>query len=245
MGTAVSHLLPGSPRSPAGRGRVRELRPPLRAELIGHDAAWAEDQSKARRPRSRERLFPLPRREHAREQRRCGSDRYPDVVIRSARPDDTAAVIGLIRDLAQYERARDEVANSEEALRESLFGEHPSVFCHVVDHDGSVGGFALWYLTYSTWLGRHGIYLEDLYVRPELRGKGYGRALLRELARIAAERGYGRMEWAVLNWNEPAIDFYRGAGAEPVDGWTVYRLSGQRLRDLATRDHSRRGGSFR
>ncbi|MQA88482.1 MAG: GNAT family N-acetyltransferase [Streptosporangiales bacterium] len=126
----------------------------------------------------------------------------------------------------------------EEGLHGALFGPDPKVFAHVAVHDeagqdGEVVDFALWFCNFSTWLGKHGIYLEDLYVRPELRGRGYGRALLTELARIAVERGYGRLEWWVLDWNEPAIRFYKSLGARPMDEWTVYRVTGPALRDLA------------
>ncbi|GAA4240516.1 GNAT family N-acetyltransferase [Actinomadura meridiana] len=131
--------------------------------------------------------------------------------------------------MAEYERALDEVRATEEQVRESLFGDEPKVFAHVAEHEGRVVGFALWFLTYSTWNGTHGIYLEDLFVEPGVRGHGYGKALLSELARIADERGYGRVEWAVLNWNTPAISFYEAMGARPQDEWTVYRLAGDAL----------------
>ncbi|SEF82925.1 Acetyltransferase (GNAT) family protein [Thermomonospora echinospora] len=141
-------------------------------------------------------------------------------------------ILRLIRELADYEKALHEVRATEEDLRASLFGPEPRVFAHVAEQDGEVVGFALWFLTFSTWMGTHGIYLEDLYVRPEARGGGHGRALLTELARIAVERGYRRVEWSVLDWNEPAIGFYKALGATPQDEWTVYRLTGQALRDL-------------
>ena len=134
-------------------------------------------------------------------------------------------ILRLIRDLAEYERALHEVKATEAQLRGSLFGEEPKVFAHVAEHEGRVVGFALWFLTFSTWNGTHGIYLEDLYVEPGVRGHGYGKALLTELVRIADERGYGRVEWAVLDWNAPAIGFYESLGARPQDGWTVYRLT--------------------
>jgi GNAT superfamily N-acetyltransferase len=154
-------------------------------------------------------------------------------MIRPARPSDVPAIYELIRDLAAYERALPEVTGTQEQLRESLFGDQPSVFAHVAEHEGEVVGFALWFLNYSTWLCRHGIYLEDLYVRPEMRGHGYGRQLLAELAALCMERGYGRLEWWVLDWNEPALGFYRSLGAEPMSDWTVHRVSGQALADLA------------
>jgi GNAT superfamily N-acetyltransferase len=157
-------------------------------------------------------------------------------VIRPARPDDVPAIYGLIRDLAEYERSLPEVSGTEEQLRAALFGDHPggpAVFAHVAEHDGTVGGFALWFLNFSTWQCRHGIYLEDLYVRPELRGRGYGRLLLAELAEVCVQRGYGRLEWVVLNWIEPSIGFYRSLGAVSQDDWTTFRLTGQALADMA------------
>jgi GNAT superfamily N-acetyltransferase len=157
-------------------------------------------------------------------------------VIRPARAADVPAILDLIRDLAAYERAPDEAVATEADLRAALFGPEPAVFVHVAEHEGEIAGFALWFLNFSTWLGRHGIYLEDLYVRPELRGHGYGRALLTELARIAVERGYGRLEWWVLDWNEPAIGFYKSLGAQAMDEWTVYRLTGAALRSLAAEE---------
>jgi GNAT superfamily N-acetyltransferase len=144
-------------------------------------------------------------------------------VIRYATPADVPAILTLIRELATYEREPDAVEATEESLRAALFGDAPAAFCHVAEEDGEVVGFALWFRNFSTWLGRHGIYLEDLYVRPSHRGHGLGRALLETLTAIAAERGYGRVEWAVLDWNEPAQAFYRSLGAAPMDEWTVWR----------------------
>ncbi|REE98838.1 GNAT family N-acetyltransferase [Thermomonospora umbrina] len=153
-------------------------------------------------------------------------------MIRFATSDDVPTILGLIRDLAEYEKALDEVEATEDDLRRSLFGPEPRVFAHVAEEDGKVVGFALWFLTFSTWTGQHGVYLEDLYVRPEARGGGHGKALLTELARIAVERGYRRVEWSVLDWNEPAIGFYKSLGAFPQDEWTVYRLTGEALQEL-------------
>jgi GNAT superfamily N-acetyltransferase len=150
-------------------------------------------------------------------------------VIRPARPDDVATVVRLVRELAEYERAASEVRLTETDLHAALFRPAPAVFCHVAEVAGDVVGFAVWFLNFSTWLGRHGIYLEDLYVRPEHRGKGLGRALLGQLARTCADRGYGRLEWWVLDWNEPAHGFYRSLGARPMDEWTVWRLDGENL----------------
>ena len=154
-------------------------------------------------------------------------------MIRWAGVEDVPAIIGLIGDLATYERAHHEVQITAADLHAALFGDQPAVFTLVADVDGEVVGVAVWFLTFSTWLGRHGIYLEDLYVRPEHRGAGHGRALLATLAAIAVERGYGRVEWAVLDWNEPALGFYRSIGAVGMDEWTTHRLTGDALRALA------------
>ena len=154
-------------------------------------------------------------------------------MIRTAVPEDVTTILRLVRELAEYERALHEVRATEEDLRDGLFGPEPRVFAHVAEHESEVVGFALWFLNYSTWLGRHGIYLEDLYVSPKARGHGYGKALLSELGRIADERGYGRVEWSVLNWNDPAIGFYKSLGALPQDEWTVYRVTGDAIGDLA------------
>jgi GNAT superfamily N-acetyltransferase len=159
-------------------------------------------------------------------------------MIRPAGPDDVPAIYGLIRDLAEYERSLPEVTGTEEQLRAALFGDEltgraPAIFAHVAEHEGTVGGFALWFLNFSTWQCRHGIYLEDLYVRPELRGNGYGRLLLAELAAVCVQRGYARLEWVVLNWIEPSIGFYRSLGAVSLDDWSTFRLTGQALADVA------------
>jgi len=146
-------------------------------------------------------------------------------VIRPARPEDVPLVVDLIRELATYEREPDAVVATPALLHDALFGPSPALYGHVAEAGGEVVGFALWFLNFSTWLGRHGIYLEDLYVRPEHRGSGHGKALLTTLVDIARERGYGRVEWAVLDWNEPAQGFYRSLGAVPMDEWTVWRLT--------------------
>jgi GNAT superfamily N-acetyltransferase len=155
-------------------------------------------------------------------------------MIRPAAPDDVPAILRLIRELAEYERALHEVKATEEQLRARLFGDDPRVHALIAEHEGRVAGFAVWFLTFSTWNGTHGIYLEDLFVDPDVRGHGHGKALLTELARIADERGYERVEWAVLNWNKPAIGFYESLGARPQDEWTVYRLTDEALTNLAT-----------
>jgi len=154
-------------------------------------------------------------------------------VIRRARLTDVPAIHQLIRELAEYERALPEVTGTPDQLRQALFGPDPALFGHVAVRDERVVGFALWFLNYSTWLGTHGIYLEDLYVTPEMRGHGIGTDLLAELAGLCVQRGYGRLEWAVLDWNEPAIGFYRSLGAVPMDDWTVHRVTGAGLRKLA------------
>ena len=163
-------------------------------------------------------------------------------MIRPARPGDVPVIRRLIRELAEYEGALAQVQVTEGALAASLFGPEPGVFAHVAEHEGSVAGFALWFLNYSTWLGRHGIYLEDLYVTPALRGAGLGRALLGELARVCLQRGYGRLEWAVLDWNAPARGFYESLGAAPMDEWTVHRLTGPALQALAASVRGPAGG---
>ncbi|MFC7266446.1 GNAT family N-acetyltransferase [Streptomyces lutosisoli] len=148
-------------------------------------------------------------------------------MIRTATPADIPVIHTLVRELAEYEKALEEAKATPEQLREALFGAHPAAYAHIAvdDTTGEPAGFALWFLNFSTWRGVHGIYLEDLYVRPEARGAGHGKALLTELARICVERGYQRLEWSVLNWNRPSIDFYESLGARAQDEWTVYRLT--------------------
>ena len=155
------------------------------------------------------------------------------MTVRPIRPDDVPAVVGLVRELADYERALSEVHLTEEQLRASLFGDSPALFGHVAEDDGAVVGVALWFLNFSTWRGTHGIYLEDLYVQPGHRGRGLGRELLRTLAAVCVERGYSRLEWSVLDWNTPSIEFYEAAGAVPMDEWTVFRLTDEALTGLA------------
>ena len=156
-----------------------------------------------------------------------------EFTIRPARLEDVPIILQLIRDLATYERAPDEVTATEEQLVDVLFGERPAAEVLLAFEGQAPVGFAVYFYNFSTWLGRPGLYLEDLFVKPEKRGKGYGRALLVELAKIARERGCGRMEWAVLNWNEPAIEFYRALGAKPMDEWTVFRLRREGIAKLA------------
>ena len=154
--------------------------------------------------------------------------------IRSARSEESAVILQLIKDLAEYEKAPDQVEATESDLKATIFGEEPKVFCDVVEVDGEIAGMAIWFLNYSTWQGKHGIYLEDLFIKPEYRGRGYGKALLVHLAKLCEEKGYGRFQWWVLDWNSPAIEFYRSLGAEAMDEWTVYRVSGKALKDLGT-----------
>jgi GNAT superfamily N-acetyltransferase len=155
--------------------------------------------------------------------------------IRPATEDDVPIILSLIRELAEYERLSHEVVATEGLLRESLFGERRGAEVLIACCKGAPAGFALFFHSFSTFLGRPGIYLEDLYVKPEFRGRGIGRALLAHLARLAKERGCGRLEWAVLDWNEPAIKLYKSIGAVPMDEWTVYRVTGEALETLATR----------
>ena len=154
--------------------------------------------------------------------------------IRSARVEDAPIILQLIKELADFERAPDEVEATEKEIIETIFAEEPKVFCEVVEADDEIAGMAIWFLNYSTWQGKHGIYLEDLYIRPEFRGRGFGKALLKHLAALCNERGYGRFQWWVLDWNESAIEFYRGLGAEAMDEWTVYRVSGKGLEELGS-----------
>lgn len=157
----------------------------------------------------------------------------PVVTIREAAIDDVAQILQLIRDLALYERAPNDVVATEEGLREVLFGESPSAHVLLAFEGNEAVGFAVYFFNFSTWLGRPGLYLEDLFVRPEKRGAGHGRALLVRLAALATARGCGRMEWAVLDWNEPAIGFYKKLGATPMHEWTVFRLTREGMANLA------------
>ena len=154
-------------------------------------------------------------------------------MIRFARKEDSPRIHALIKDLAEYEKAPLEAKATLEQINESLFSEDPHAYCHVVEVDGTVVGISIWFLNYSTWLGKPGIYLEDLYIDPAHRGKGFGLALLKELAMICVERDYERLQWWVLDWNEPSIEFYKSLGAEAMDEWTVYRVSGDALKKLA------------
>ena len=152
--------------------------------------------------------------------------------IRFATEDDVKIILGFVRELAEYEKMSDEVVATEELLQEWVFEKKKAEVIFAVE-DGVEVGFALFFHNFSTFVGRAGLYLEDVFVKVEHRGKGYGKALLKELARIAVERGCGRMEWVCLNWNQPSIDFYRSLGAVPMDDWTIYRVAGDTLKALA------------
>src|SRR5258708_4536643 len=153
--------------------------------------------------------------------------------IERATPRDVPLILQLIKALAEYERMSNDVVANEDSLRETLFGAHPSAEVVIGYAGGEPAGFALFFHNYSTFLGKPGLYLEDLFVVPAFRGRGYGKALLRHLATLAVERGCGRFEWSVLDWNEPAIGFYKKLGAKPMDTWTIFRVTGDALQDLA------------
>jgi GNAT superfamily N-acetyltransferase len=155
------------------------------------------------------------------------------IVIRRAEPRDSALILGLIRELAEYERMLDQVEATPARIEALLFAPAPRAFCDIVQVDGADAGFALWFYNLSTFLGRHGLYLEDLYVRPQARGRGAGKALLAHLARRCVAEDLGRMEWSVLDWNAPAIAFYDGLGATTQSEWLTRRLSGEALKRLA------------
>lgn len=163
--------------------------------------------------------------------------------VRSAAPGDAVEMCALIGELAEFERSADQVLITPADLSTALFRPNPALFGHVATGpDGELVGLALWFLNFSTWTGTHGVYLEDLYVRPPYRGQGIGTDLLRELARVCAERGYHRLEWSVLDWNTQAIGFYRSLGAGPQDDWTTFRLTGDALVRFGT-DQGALGGS--
>jgi GNAT superfamily N-acetyltransferase len=163
-------------------------------------------------------------------------DQVATLRIRPAQERDVPLILAFIRELAEYEKLRHEAVVTEAQLRETLFGPRPYAEVVLAEVEGEALGFALYFHNYSTFLGRPGLYLEDLYVRPEARGMGIGRRLLVHLARVARERGCGRMEWSVLDWNEPAIGFYRALDARPMDEWTVFRLTGEALAALAAEE---------
>ncbi|HXP60851.1 MAG TPA: GNAT family N-acetyltransferase [Dongiaceae bacterium] len=157
-----------------------------------------------------------------------------ETVIRRATAADTPLILKFIRALAEFERAAEAVQATEEDLLRDGFGANPYFWCLIAEYDGQPAGFALCFFNYSTWVGRPGVYVEDLFVPPEFRGRGIGKALLQQVAAIALEKGCGRLNWAVLDWNTPAIEFYRAAGAEFLDEWRLVRLEGDALMRLAT-----------
>ncbi|WP_372739960.1 N-acetyltransferase family protein [Neptunomonas sp.] len=157
----------------------------------------------------------------------------PVLAIRSATIDDAGVILQFVRELAAYEKAEHEVLATESSIRESIFSEESATKAVICESNGKPVGLAVYFLNYSTWLAKHGLYLEDLYVTPAARGTGAGKALLKHLAQIAVKKNCGRFEWSVLDWNEPAIQFYQSLGAKPQNEWVGYRLSGQALQDLA------------
>ena len=153
--------------------------------------------------------------------------------IRPARPEDSVLIFALVNELADYEKLSDEVDATQEAIAAALFCETPQLYCDIAEWDGAPAGFAIWFLNYSTFRGRHGIYVEDIFVRPAFRGRGIGKALMAKLAARCVEEGYARFEWAVLDWNAPSIAFYKGIGAQVLDEWKICRLSGPALQRFA------------
>jgi GNAT superfamily N-acetyltransferase len=158
----------------------------------------------------------------------------PEITISAATEDDVPDILALIKGLAEYEHEPESATATAAQLQAALFGPRPAAECAIARLDGEVAGFALWFQNFSTWTGRPGLWLEDLFVWPQLRGRGVGKALLRHLAAICVERDYGRFEWSVLDWNEPSIGFYRSLGAVPMDEWTNFRLTGEALKKLGT-----------
>ena len=160
----------------------------------------------------------------------------PHIALRAARRDDVGQILSFIRELGEYEKLAHEAVADVETLAAQLFGDNPAAEVVIAEVDGKPAGFALFFHNFSTFIGKRGLYLEDLFVRPEFRGLGLGRRLMVHLAKLAVERECGRFEWSVLDWNQPAIDFYRGLGAVPLDQWTVQRVAGDALAALAARD---------
>lgn len=156
-----------------------------------------------------------------------------NIAIRAARPADSALIFALVRELAEYENLQSEVDATPETIAEALFCEDPRLFCDIAEWGDAPAGFSVWFLNYSTFRGRHGIYVEDLFVRPEFRGRGIGKALLQRLAQACVKQGFARFEWAVLDWNASSIAFYRGIGAKIMDDWKLCRLSGPALQAFA------------
>ena len=157
------------------------------------------------------------------------------LTIRAARPGDGALIFALVRELADYEKLSEEVDASEEAIAAALFSPEPRLFCDIAEWNGEAAGFSTWFLNFSTFRGRHGIYVEDIFVRTSFRGRGIGKALMARLARRCVDEGYARFEWAVLDWNAPSIAFYKSIGAQVLDEWRICRLSGAALESFARR----------
>jgi GNAT superfamily N-acetyltransferase len=155
------------------------------------------------------------------------------LIIRRARPDEAGLVLSLVRELAEYEQLLHEVEATEAMISEALFGSHPRLFCDIAEWNGEAAGFAVWFINFSTFSGRSGIYLEDLFVRPALRGNGIGKALLSHLAKECVANGWSRLQWSVLDWNTPSIEFYKSLGAVLMDEWTVCKVGGPALAALA------------
>src|SRR5271169_3154628 len=155
------------------------------------------------------------------------------LLIRRARSDEAAQVLSLVRELAEYEKLLHEVEATEQMIADALFGASPRLFCDIAEWSGEVAGFAVWFINFSTFSGRSGIYLEDLFVRPALRGKGIGKALLSHLAKTCVTNGWSRLQWSVLDWNTPSIEFYKSLGAELLDEWTICKVGGPALSALA------------
>jgi diamine N-acetyltransferase len=160
------------------------------------------------------------------------------LAIRAARPDDSALIFTLVRELADYEKLSDEVDATEEMIAAALFCDSPWLYCDIAEWEGQPAGFAVWFLNFSTFRGRHGIYLEDVFVRPQFRGRGIGKALLIRLARRCVDEGWARFEWAVLDWNAPSIAFYKSIGAQMMDEWKICRLSGPALSRFAAQENA-------
>ena len=156
------------------------------------------------------------------------------MTIRPATPDDVPLITSMVRELAEYEKLADQAVATEADFARELFGPSPKAHALIVEHEGQPAGFALYFYNFSTFLAKPGIYLEDVYIQPQHRGHGYGKAMLLHLARLAHQQGCGRFEWSVLDWNQPSIDFYKSLGAVPMDGWTIFRLTGEALETLAT-----------
>jgi GNAT superfamily N-acetyltransferase len=156
-----------------------------------------------------------------------------NLLIRRARPDEAGVVLSLVRELAEYEKLLHEVEATEAMIADALFGDHPRLFCDIAEWNGEVAGFAVWFINFSTFSGRSGIYLEDLFVRPALRGQGIGKALLSHLAKECVTNGWSRLQWSVLDWNTPSIEFYKSLGADMLDEWTICKVAGPALSALA------------